>query len=103
MPTTTVAIGRLTFTSGHFEETPLYVLNAMCAEVEESTCALCEYPYASVLESEKIMAVKKLLRSGVTLFELAAALRLLSSDDRITTTGRLLESRSIEKADAASY
>ena len=55
MLTTTIPIGRRTTLSPcHFEETPLFVLNSVNGvEVEESTCALCGYPYASVLESDK--------------------------------------------------
>ena len=50
----------------------------------------------------KMQTVKKLLGSRVTSLELTATLRLLSGDDRVTTTRLLLESRAIEKANAAS-
>ena len=48
----------------------------------------------------KMQTVKKLLGSRVTSLELTATLRLLSGDDRVTTTKLLLESRAIEKANA---
>lgn len=55
------------------------------------------------LNPVKVMTVKKLLGSRVTLFEFTGAFRLLSGDDRITTAGLLFESGAVEKADAASH
>ena len=66
MFTTTIPIGRRTTLSPcHIEETPLFVLNSVNgAEVEESTCAVCEYPYASVLGSAKSNDREEIVRKS---------------------------------------
>ena len=58
---------------------------------------------SAYLDPRKVMTVKNLLGSGVLRFEFAADFGLLSGDDRIATTGLLLEAFAIEKTDSASY
>ena len=50
----------------------------------------------------KVMTVKILLGSCVTTLDLLAHFIMLSSDDGVTTTGRILETLAIEKSDATA-
>jgi hypothetical protein len=61
-----------------------------------------DFGTSAYLNPIKVMTVKNLLGSGVLRLYLAAALGLLSGDDRVAATGRLLETFAIKEADAAS-
>ena len=51
----------------------------------------------------KVVTVKNLLGSGVLRLDLTAGIGLQCGDNAITTTGRLLESLAIDKANAAAH